>query len=119
VGARRRRKDRRRPRHLSRAAAAAAVAHPVVAEGEGETGRETEESARGLMKGDRMSDAAAAVAQQDCSAQAECTRTGLLPGHYLLRISFPNLFIFSLSFYFLIPFGFIFILSIWDTSNVQ
>jgi len=118
VGARRRRKDRRRPRHLSRAAAAAAVAHPVVAEGEGETGRETEESARGL-KGERMSDAAAAVAQQDCSAQAECTRTGLLPGHYLLRISFPNLFIFSLSFYFLIPFGFIFILSIWDTSNVQ
>jgi len=96
VGARRRRKDRRRPRHLSRAAAA--VAHLVVAEGEEETGRETEESARGL-KGERMSDAAAAVAQQDCSAQVERTRTGLLPGHYLLRISFPKLFIFSFLFY--------------------
>lgn len=73
VRARRRRRDRRRPRHRRRAAAAAAaVAHPVVA-GEGETGRETE-SARGL-KGERI--AAAAVAQQGCSAQAERTRTGL------------------------------------------
>jgi hypothetical protein len=66
-----------------------------------------------------MSDAAAAVARP-CSAQAERTRTGLLLGHCFLRIYFYNFILYlppvSLIF---IHFGFIFILSIWDTGNDQ
>jgi hypothetical protein len=67
-----------------------------------------------------MSDAAAAVAQQGYSAQAERIRTELLLAHYLLRISFPNLFTFSLSFYFLlfllVPYLFFLYMGHWQWS---
>jgi hypothetical protein len=65
-----------------------------------------------------MSDAAATVAQQGYSAQSERIRTGLLLAHYLLRISFPNLLLSLFFLLFIIPFGSIFILSIYGTLEM-